>query len=757
MSPSMLRLGGPVIFEVGGSVFIFRQVSLGGDKKGCLCQGDVSCLPNLDLSTISVKFFIVVIMVLSKFDINNHVIDVPAKYRDVYEVMCLLCPVMFKKKSNYPVKNHMEKTHGYQFEVQRNRKRESEGECEATAAKQSNSALVIKANCEEYKNVLALHQASNLLPYSYWNSETSKYIQSPYEKHFGIEINGDTMRAQNITVEKQLKVILRKELCGRIVSIMFDIGSKHRRSFLGVSVQYMVGMVVHIIHLGMVVMVQRNTSKYIESRILEILADFEVELDQIHALVTDNGNNVIRTSKDVLVIVMKHVKELLSTTQESDNRDALDAIVAAEANARAAQIAEELQVDEDQASIDAEYRAALDAEEQAALEANQQAQLLGNDFGVDVFGEETDEDNDPDLVDDIIEHELTMRVEQDVQIKGTSVCVIPIRCAAHTVQLAVYDGLALYNTEVEDMKKKCGDIRRAITKDRLGVTLPQQSNTTRWSSTFKMVDGMVSVKDKVEKEMTTNQWLFAGTMKNVLNPFQKLTTQLQAEQYVFGDLVRDIITCQVDLMSMTEPFALTLQETLHKRKEVLLDPSNLTLQAALFMDHRFNNKTSTSWTPETRKEIVEYLLNLYDRIQRVKKRASLPETKTSNNQRKLSPDHIRNMHILMREVPEAVDDTQKDLRSQLENFGLNVKRPDFNEFNVQKYWKDHWNIFPELAELANVVLPVPASQVSVERAFSVLSLIFGNRRTKINNTNLERLLFIRLNQKFIPRPVDFIK
>lgn len=616
---------------------------------------------------------------------------------------------------------------------------------------------LLKPICEEYKNVLALHQASNLLPYSYWNSETSKYIQSPYEKHFGIEINGDTMRAQNITVEKQLKVILRKELCGRIVSIMFDIGSKHRRSFLGVSVQYMVGMVVHIIHLGMVVMVQRSTSKYIESRILEILADFEVELDQIHALVTDNGNNVIRTSKDVLVIVMKHVKELLSTTQESDNRDALDAIVAAEANARAAQIAEELQVDEDQASIDAEYRAALDAEEQAALEANQQAQLLGNDFGVDVFGEETDEDNDPELVDDIIEHELTMRVEQDVQIKGTSVCVIPIRCAAHTVQLAVYDGLALYNTEVEDMKKKCGDIRRAITKDRLGVTLPQQSNTTRWSSTFKMVDGMVSVKDKVEKEMTTNQWLFAGTMKNVLNPFQKLTTQLQAEQYVFGDLVRDIITCQVDLMSMTEPFALTLQETLRKRKEVLLDPSNLTLQAALFMDHRFNNKTSTSWTPETRKEIVEYLLNLYDRIQRVKKRASLPETKTSNNQRKLSPDHIRNMHILMGEVPEAVDDTQKDLRSQLENFGLNVKRPDFNEFNVQKYWKDHWNIFPELAELANVVLSVPASQVSVERAFSVLSLIFGNRRTKINNTNLERLLFIRLNQKFIPRPVDFIK
>lgn len=38
----------------------------------------------------------------------------------------------------------------------------------------------------------------------------------------------------------------------------------------------MVGIDIQIIHLGMVVMTKRNTNKYKESRIYDILADFEV-------------------------------------------------------------------------------------------------------------------------------------------------------------------------------------------------------------------------------------------------------------------------------------------------------------------------------------------------------------------------------------------------------------------------------------------------------------------------------------------------
>lgn len=71
----------------------------------------------------------------------------------------------------------------------------------------------------------------------------------------------------------------------------------------------MVGIDIQIIHLGMVVMTKLNTSKYIESRIYDILAYFEVASDQVHSLNTDNGTNVIRTKKDMLQAIAKCAAE----------------------------------------------------------------------------------------------------------------------------------------------------------------------------------------------------------------------------------------------------------------------------------------------------------------------------------------------------------------------------------------------------------------------------------------------------------------
>lgn len=71
----------------------------------------------------------------------------------------------------------------------------------------------------------------------------------------------------------------------------------------------MVGIDIQIIHLGMVVMTKLNTSKYIESRIYDILAYFEVASDQVHSFNTDNGTNVIRTQKDMLQAIAKCAAE----------------------------------------------------------------------------------------------------------------------------------------------------------------------------------------------------------------------------------------------------------------------------------------------------------------------------------------------------------------------------------------------------------------------------------------------------------------
>lgn len=52
---------------------------------------------------------------------------------------------------------------------------------------------------------------------------------------------------------------------------------------------------------------------------------------------------------------------------------------------------------------------------------------------------------------------------------------------------------------------------------------------------------------------------------------------------------------------------------------------------------------------------------------------------------------------------------------------------------------------PHLYKLALTVLATPATQVSVERAFSALNFILTEKRNKLSQENLNSLLVVKLN------------
>ena len=55
---------------------------------------------------------------------------------------------------------------------------------------------------------------------------------------------------------------------------------------------------------------------------------------------------------------------------------------------------------------------------------------------------------------------------------------------------------------------------------------------------------------------------------------------------------------------------------------------------------------------------------------------------------------------------------------------------------------------PLLYEASQVVFAVPATQVSVERAFSALKLILQPQRVHLNSKSLQNILFVRFNENF---------
>ena len=66
-----------------------------------------------------------------------------------------------------------------------------------------------------------------------------------------------------------------------------------------------------------------------------------------------------------------------------------------------------------------------------------------------------------------------------------------------------------------------------------------------------------------------------------------------------------------------------------------------------------------------------------------------------------------------------------------------------------QYWEQRKHTSPYLYVLSSVVLALPVTQVSCERAFSGLKFILSDLRSQLSNDVLEDILIIRANHKFM--------
>lgn len=71
-------------------------------------------------------------------------------------------------------------------------------------------------------------------------------------------------------------------------------------------------------------------------------------------------------------------------------------------------------------------------------------------------------------------------------------------------------------------------------------------------------------------------------------------------------------------------------------------------------------------------------------------------------------------------------------------------RQPFN-YDPWNHWRARKSTHPELYELAMVILAAPSTQVSVERAFSALNLVFSDLRCGLSDEVLQNILLIKLN------------
>lgn len=251
-------------------------------------------------------------------------------------------------------------------------------------------------------------------------------------------------------VEKKIK----EEVDGKFVSIMIDFATKHRRSIMGVSLQFVQNGKVVTRSIGMVQSIASNTGENVLDVLIDLLNSFGIKKSRIISITSDDARNLSTMVK------------ILNENLEHEN-DAAD-----EHNAHSLENAHEHEVFCDVNNIDDEIRRAI--------------------------GESDDSDSDDEL-NDILDGDddfETLIESLRNEYASHTIIVNGVKCAAHTLQLAVRDALADTVLNIGHLIDLCRAVGKSLRKQSSQYLLehnaipyksPRSECKTRWNSTYHMV------------------------------------------------------------------------------------------------------------------------------------------------------------------------------------------------------------------------------------------------------------------------------
>ncbi|XP_011186780.2 uncharacterized protein LOC105214818 [Zeugodacus cucurbitae] len=348
------------------------------------------------------------------------------------------------------------------------------------------------------------------------------------------------------------------------------------------------------------------------------------------------------------------------------------------------------------------------------------------------------------------ESEIGVEEQEDLQNAIVSVLSVE-RCAAHMLQLAAYDVLKTLTSTLEECRILIKEVRTLVDAESSNAQMLVLDNSKSWYSTYEMITMLQESQEVIEQQCTDMDefdWQFVSNFIKAFQPLAQCTKRMQSEQYIFGDFYRDWLSCELELSDLgaSIPYAAQLHAAMTTRKQILME--NDAFIAALYLDPRFNFQGSMMLSAQQKISAENHLIKTYENMLRLQislsgqnqyqqHTDSLPST-SSNTFSRLER-HICKEMIM--ETKNEVEEVQ-NLRQKLNAFSCGRKLS--LDTDILCYWKTY-SLDKELRKLAEVVLAVPVTQVSVEHAFSALSVISTKNRAKLNDATINNLVITNLN------------
>lgn len=92
-----------------------------------------------------------------------------------------------------------------------------------------------------------------------------------------------------------------------------------------------------------------------------------------------------------------------------------------------------------------------------------------------------------------------------------------------------------------------------------------------------------------------------------------------------------------------------------------------------------------------------------------------------------------------------IENLTVDLMEKLENLSILPRLRLEEGCSIIQHWFEQTKNDQDLWNVISVVLAAPATQVSVERAFSALAIILSKLRSRLSEETLQNILIVKLN------------
>lgn len=254
---------------------------------------------------------------------------------------------------------------------------------------------------------------------------------------------------------------------------------------------------------------------------------------------------------------------------------------------------------------------------------------------------------------------------------------------------------------------------------------------------------------KIDKYLlSADEWNEIEKVLLILQPFHEYTHKLQNQSCSLSDFFGFWTMIKLKLNRQeNQDLSRNILIQMSRYQTLLFD--NPVMASAIYLDPRFQR----ALTVNQKILAVHFLSGLHIKLNRM-------DTNTQNEH------HQNNSNNLECDSDDELDNYLNSMNSSarisIDNniTGIERKLKDFDgtrmslQCKVLDYWNEHKEVHPEMYKLSCVIFAVPATQSSVERAFSAFALILTSRRTPLSDKNLQNILLIRLNRDIYSKMIN---